>query len=334
MDLSNPPAVTALIVCEQLPLRLLSCYGERRFAMPGLDRLASRSHVFDRFHVFRPLTGRDDPSWWRSPVQADSGDPSQTRFGQTIDLRAEANWSQHVVDLIASPDSDHDSPIVRIQIDPFHELNELPPLTDLPLNDQLERIRELHVKVPEDLEQEIQHALTQFDQQIGALYSRITESQREVSLCLTANRGLPLGEQPEYTDGFALHSTLTHTPLLIHSSEHQVGGRVHELTQPDALVRWLHSPSLVRGDDPEVDRIDMSHSSVEQAVSVIDGREIAVRTNDFAYIRELATAPDEEHDQISEALYLLPEDRFERNDVSDQYPDPLANFREQVASNR
>jgi arylsulfatase A-like enzyme len=170
------------------------------------------------------------------------------------------------------------------------------------------------------------------DAQLGRLLNALDRLGRldDTLILFTADQGEPLGEH-----GFVrrfrpwLYEELIHTPLILRMPRAECGGRRHRaLVQPVDLlptileavgaaapadVPPLHGASwlpLVRGESSKLR---------DYACLGMDLEEFAIRTHHWHLIVPLTADPDDPPRSVE--LYRKPEDRWDQNNVVDQYPE-------------
>jgi arylsulfatase A-like enzyme len=169
-------------------------------------------------------------------------------------------------------------------------------------------------------------AITHFDAQVARLLHAMEPygGSEEISVCLTAANGLPLGEHGIVGNCRPwLHDELIHLPLILRlPGGTEAGRRIGALTQPVDLLPTilevfgvspsaaLHGQSLwplIRGQREE------GRSYACAGARLGDATEWAVRTAQWAYI--LPLGPGSDSLPRGPQLYVKPDDRWEVNNV-------------------
>ncbi len=171
--------------------------------------------------------------------------------------------------------------------------------------------------------------VTMLDAQIGVLMDALNRLGRldDTLIIFTSDQGEPLGEHG-LVRRFRpwLHEELIHTPLILRLPRGEHGGRRHQaLVQTvdilPTIIGGLGLPPvetahghdllpLVRGDITKVR---------DYACLGMDVEEFAIRTHDWHLIVPIEVDPEDPPRLIT--LYRKPEDRWDQNDVIEQFPD-------------
>lgn len=172
--------------------------------------------------------------------------------------------------------------------------------------------------------------LSYVDDLIGQFVQLLKELQlyEQVHLIITSDVGLPLGEHGAVGDVTPwLHEELVHLPLIVHlPGNAEAGRRIHHLTQaadlPVTLAEWhqlnwntssahgFSLMSLIRGQTAQTR--DYLCSRRRQG----NQTEWMIRTHQWHFL--LPICPEDTG--RSRQLFIKPDDRFEVNNVADQYP--------------
>jgi arylsulfatase A-like enzyme len=171
--------------------------------------------------------------------------------------------------------------------------------------------------------------VTALDSHFGAWLDELNQLGflEDTLLCVTANRGLALGEHGFVGDCRPWpYEEFAHVPLLFHWPKGCAGGsRVSALTQPVDLMPTLldafgapspdvHGKSLLpllRGEVAQTREYACTGIRLGEAV------EWSLRTRDWAYILPANQAPNEP--PRAPQLYVKPDDRWEVNDVAQHH---------------
>ncbi len=172
-------------------------------------------------------------------------------------------------------------------------------------------------------------AVTLVDKRLGTLFEALRRTGRadDSLLIFTADQGEPLGEHG-YVRRFRpwLYEELVHTPLIVRMPGARFGGGRHQaIVQPVDLLptvlgalgvpepEGLHGRDLlplVRGEQTKIR---------EYACMGMDTEEFALRTHLWHLVVPMAGDPDDPPRGVE--LYRKPEDRWDQNDVVEQYPE-------------
>jgi arylsulfatase A-like enzyme len=194
--------------------------------------------------------------------------------------------------------------------------------------------------VHERLQNTYAAAVTYLDDQLGVLLDDLEQRglAEELLVCVTADRGLALGEHGIVGDGRPWpHEEVIHLPLILRlPGAAEAGRRVFALTQPVDLLPtfleafglpvppWTHGHSLwplLRG------AAEQMRSYACAGMRVGDAIEWALRTPDWGFILPEATEADPAPRRPQ--LYVKPDDRWEVNNVLQHHLD-LADHLEQT----
>jgi arylsulfatase A-like enzyme len=205
-------------------------------------------------------------------------------------------------------------------------LEEIPVLIDVPggsVGDVLDESELLRLR------RTYAGCVTLLDRQVGALYEALGRLGRldDTLVVFTADQGEPLGEH-----GFVrrfrpwLYEELIHTPLIVRMPGGKYGGARHQaLVQPvdltPTIVAALGLPDLetahgrdllplIRGHEPKVR---------DYACLGMDVEEFAIRTHEWHLVLPIEVDPEDPPRGVE--LYRKPEDRWDQNNVREQFPD-------------
>lgn len=172
-------------------------------------------------------------------------------------------------------------------------------------------------------------SVTLLDKQVGALLDAMQRLGRaeDTLLIFTADQGEPLGEHG-YVRRFRpwLYEELIHTPLILRWPGARFGGVRHQaLVQPVDLLPTVLDALAVRPDDdlaihgaswlPLVTGEETKLR--DYACMGMDVEEFAIRTHNWHLVLPLEPDPDDP-DRGAE-LYRKPEDRWDQNNVAEQF---------------
>jgi arylsulfatase A-like enzyme len=206
------------------------------------------------------------------------------------------------------------------------DLEEVPVLIDVPAGavgdviDEAELLR---------LRRTYAGTVTLVDRWLGTLFDALRRLGRmdDTLIVFTADQGEPLGEHG-YVRRFRpwLYEELIHTPLIVRMPRGAYGGGRHQaLVQTVDLLPTILSalglpPSVqVQGHDL-LPLIRGEQSKVrDYACLGMDVEEFAIRTHLWHLVVPIETDPDDPPRRPE--LYRKPEDRWDQNDVADQYPE-------------
>ncbi|MCI0377256.1 MAG: sulfatase-like hydrolase/transferase [Gemmataceae bacterium] len=332
-----------LLDVPALHLGYVGCYGNDWIATPNLDRLATRSVVFDQFfaddvtwrstfatgrHVF-PAHADSEPGfesrlesvvrdhsvvWKTIRPKADDGlakglKEIQKKTEKTLASLAKSDgWALQVELPSLAPPWNLPEDALRIYCDDTAQATGLP-------NEDLARLKDTYAAV-----------VTYFDAWLENLLDALSAEPwwNECLICLRGTSGFPLGEH-----GFVgpvqatLHEETVHLPLWLRLPDARgAGSRVLELTQPVDLFPTVlehfclpippgHGHSLwpLLGGEVETVR-PHAYSSIRVGNEI----EWSLRTRDWAYL-----LPVDGSGVRRPRLYVKPDDRWEVNDVSQQH---------------
>lgn len=288
------------------PSGWLGAYGNEWVGTPNLDRFAAEGIVFDRHIAESP---RPDPGAARlipSPAVATAGRLKLHDFENLI-----PPWTvpQEVFEAyIDDPDEERD--IAEERIEPWSD----PPIGPFDRTDRA---------AWEWLHTTFAAVMTALDAELGRTFDELRNAglDRTATWVLTSDFGYPLGEHGQI--GLHrpwLHEELVHLPLLVRLPDaEQAGRRVAAFTQPSDLTRTLGellgtaSPSgfsllpLLRGEG------EPSRSHAVTRFELGGAAEVALRTDDWAYLHPVQGVPDEPRREAM--LFAKPDDRWEVNDL-------------------
>lgn len=253
--------------------------------------------------LFSPHGPWDPPQPYRDQYAAE--EPDEFEVGEEGDIIAEP---------IEGTDDDDLS------------LEEVPVLIDVPggaVGDVLDEAELLRLR------RTYAGCVSLLDTWVGKLYEALGRLGRldDTLIIFTADQGEPLGEHG-YVRRFRpwLYEELIHTPLIVRLPGGKSGGIRHQaIVQPVDLAptvlaalglppaEGLHGHDLlplIRGDQPKVR---------DFACLGMDVEEFALRTHQWHLILPIVTDPDDP--PRGPELYRKPEDRWEQNDVAEQYPE-------------
>jgi len=167
--------------------------------------------------------------------------------------------------------------------------------------------------------------VSHLDAQLGLLLDELDRRglTNEVLLCVTAERGLALGEHGILGDHRPwLHEEFIHLPLLIRlPGRVEAGRRVGALTQPlDLLPTLLDAFGLPLPATHGHSLLPLLHGKAEQVrpyacagAQVGEAVEWALRTPEWAFLLPVRPAPGDP--PRSAQLYVKPDDRWEMNSL-------------------
>jgi arylsulfatase A-like enzyme len=176
--------------------------------------------------------------------------------------------------------------------------------------------------------------MTYIDDLIGQFVALLKELQlyEDVLLLVTSDVGWPLGEHGGVGDALiGLHEELIHLPLIIRlPGGAQAGRRVQQLTQPVDLYATLSeffnliwSPAMGQGQS----LLPLARGATQRMREYICSRlrrqgieEWSIRTHTWHLIVPVS-ALEEDDPPRERRLYLKPDDRWEVQNLADQYPD-------------
>jgi arylsulfatase A-like enzyme len=205
-------------------------------------------------------------------------------------------------------------------------LEEVPVLIDVPagaVGDVLDEAELLRLR------RTYAGTVTLVDRQLGVLFDALRRQGRmdDTLLVFTSDQGEPLGEHG-YVRRFRpwLYEELIHTPLIVRLPEGRFGGHRHQaLVQTVDLLPTILSalglpPSeqvhghdllpLIRGEEAKVR---------DYACLGMDVEEYAIRTHHWHLTVPVEADPDDPPRRAE--LYRKPEDRWDQDDVAEQYPE-------------
>lgn len=339
---------------NQLSRRCLGCYGHEWIETPNLDRLASRSVVFDQCFASpasAPLFGDAISHLQRTGISvrrlceaeaadADGGDDvDQTSLARLMSQAeralvelsdgSEASWLLWLESRGIGWPGVATAQFVELYAD---ELDDVP--------QDLVSLREIEVAYAA--------LLTQFDHLLGRLLATIERlfGDARPLLVVMAEHGQAVGEA-EMLSPFAnrpseslpntgsFRDELVHAPLLIAgAATDSLGSRRSELVTPadvwPTLSDWLGCEPITGDDrDPRSLLPLLQNRRGDWRSELLlqdDDGGVALRTEEFFYIQTEASPPCDEG-ELPGSLFLKPEDAWEVNDVAAQYPDQVANLR-------
>lgn len=185
------------------------------------------------------------------------------------------------------------------------------------------------------------HVMSYTDDVIGQFTSLLKELNLwdEVTLVVTSLQGLPLGERGPMNGRYkGVHEERSHLPLIIKPTKwKQPGKRVHHLCADDYV--WSTLEELHQVHDEELSTIPTLAGYLDGSkragqdylfsqAEIYGETEYALRTHQWLFI-----LPDK-HGQRKRQLYVKPDDRWEMNDVSSQYPDVADHLELTIFRNR
>jgi arylsulfatase A-like enzyme len=206
------------------------------------------------------------------------------------------------------------------------DLEEVPVLIDVPggaVGDVLDEAELLRLR------RTYAGTVTLVDRWLGELFEALRRLGRmdDTLIVFTSDQGEPLGEHG-YVRRFRpwLYEELIHTPLIVRMPGGKFGGMRHQAlvqtvdlmptvlsafgVRPDESVHGHDLLPLVRGERTKVR---------EYACMGMDVEEFAIRTHIWHLVVPIEQDPDDppRHPE----LYRKPEDRWDQNDVAEQYPE-------------
>lgn len=350
-----------LNVCG-LHLGFLGCYGNDWVATPNLDRLAAEGVVFDQ-HFADTFSRTGEPSArYRFPVPGEAVSeevpglmrlleahgvsvthllpPSESRPSHSQGAGSRGAMLREVLTALERPSREAlrlvwaDLPGLLppwtvaaeflgdyFDAEPGSDQEAVRPWCDPPVgpvaaHDEATVLR---------LQDTYAAAVSQLDHELGQLLEQIEQRclTDELLLCVTADRGLALGEHGILGEHRPwLHDELVHLPLILRlPGGAEAGRRIPALTQPldlvPTLLAWLGLPlgevhgqdllPLVRGEVESVRAYACSGWQLGEAI------EWALRTPEWAFLLPVQVpAADPPR---SPQLYVRPDDRWEVNNV-------------------
>lgn len=348
-----------LIEARGLHLGYLGCYGNDWLATPALDRLAADGVVFDR-HFIDNL-GEDMRPCWTGHYLFPSVSPKGASPGPLHAALADINSEHRIVWKRCATNPCSDDPFGFAAL--LETLDALRDQPDWLLWAELPDLRpswRLFQVGPEDVRAAVPDAddetvlpwldppcdfssafadaerlrlqntyaavVSSFDACLGDLLETLDELglEQDLLLCVTAERGLCLGEHGAIgADRPWLHEELVHLPLIMRWPDRiEPGRRVSGLTQPIDLFPTLlesfglcgpdsHGNSLwplIRGEREQVRSYVCSSMRRGEAVA------LSLRCPDWAYLLPSGFAPDDPGHR-SPQLYVKPDDRWEVSNV-------------------
>jgi arylsulfatase A-like enzyme len=173
--------------------------------------------------------------------------------------------------------------------------------------------------------------ITLLDKQFGVLFDTLRRMGRldDTLLIFTADQGEPLGEHG-LVRRFRpwLYEELIHTPLIVRLPGAERGGTRHQaLVQPvDLLPTVASALGVGLPDEPGVHGHDLLPLIRAQQTKLrdyaclgMDVEEFAIRTHNWHLVVPLEADPDDP--PRGPELYRKPEDRWDQDDVAEQYPE-------------
>ena len=276
-----------------------------RTAIDWLERRAPRSDPFLLWlDLFSPHGPWDPPQPYRDQYAA--VDPDEFEAGEEGDLVEET-----------------------ADVDEEIDIEDVPVLIDVPAGAvgdvlsaaELFRLRRTYAGT-----------VTLVDRWLGELFEALRRMGRmdDTLLVFTSDQGEPLGEHG-YVRRFRpwLYDELIHTPLVIRLPGGKFGGGRHQaLVQTVDLLPTILGALGVRPGD-NLDQPIHGHDLLplirgeqtkvrDYACMGMDVEEFAIRTHHWHLIVPVVSDPDEPR---SAELYRKPEDRWEQNNLIEQYPE-------------
>jgi arylsulfatase A-like enzyme len=209
------------------------------------------------------------------------------------------------------------------------ELEDVPVLIDVPagaVGDVLDEAELLRLR------RTYAGAVTLVDRWLGELFDALRRIGRfeDTLLIFTSDQGEPLGEHG-YVRRFRpwLYEELIHTPLIIRMPQGASGGTRRQalvqtvdllptclsalgVTAPDGAFHGSDLLPLIRGERTKIR---------DYACLGMDVEEFAIRTHHWHLIVPVEPDPDSDGPQRSPELYRKPEDRWDQNNVVEQFPE-------------
>lgn len=313
-----------------LHLGYIGCYGNDDAVTPNLDRLADEGVVFDQHFAQHPRIGE-------SPLAA--GQSEGEAIGH-LDLRQFHRDSRLLKKTLAHLDKwvTDEKQILWIELpslappwhlpddllaESFPEVVEgessLTPWLDPPVG-PIAADEETCLR----LQLTYAAAVAAFDALIGQIVEHLGDQGLldEVTICVTANAGLALGEHGYLSEHRAwLHEEVVHLPMILRLPVAQEAGlRIGALTQPRDLISSLAADtstgggkdlfSLIRGDEKQL------RAFATMKLAIGDSEEWALRTLDWHLVVPISSPRDDP--PRNPQLFVKPDDRWEVNDVRQQ----------------
>jgi arylsulfatase A-like enzyme len=279
--------------------------GVARTVKAAIDWLDRRGHAKAPepfllwLDLFSPHGPWDPPQPYRD--QYATADPDEFEAGEEGDL--------------VDDDSDDDL-----------DLEEVPVLLDVPAGAVGDVIGEAELL---RLRRTYAGTVTLVDRWLGTLFDALKAQGRsdDTLVLFTSDQGEPLGEHG-YIRRFRpwLYEELVHTPLIVRMPGGRFGGTRHQaIVQtvdllPTVLAALgLRRPEQVQGHDL-LPLIRGEQTKVrDYACMGMDVEEFAIRTHNWHLIVPIDQEPDDPPRRPE--LYRKPEDRWDQNDVAEQFPE-------------
>lgn len=337
-----------VLILDSLPLSFLGCYGNDWIDTPALDRVAAEGVIFDRHYSDCPQPEAANRAWMTGryalpPLEAitslDQSQPdlfSRLRSAGVSTLELRNRPAPEPEEILASlPAAERwlawiEAPLLHPPWDVPEELFQR--------YFEMDSTAEASTPVQEPITPADDIGFLRLQSTYGALVAALDEWVQELLerlplddllLLITTDRGMPLGEHGVVGyDRPWLHSELVHLPLLVRwPGGAEAGRRVHALTQPvdlmptllaafDLPAEGVHGYNLLpflHGEPEPVRNYAFSGLRIGAAL------EYAVRTPEWSFLLPLSGRPDEP--PRSPQLYVLPDDRWEVNNVIQHHPE-------------
>ncbi|QEH37611.1 Arylsulfatase [Aquisphaera giovannonii] len=281
--------------------------GVARTVRAAIDWLERRGGEKDEFllwlDLFSPHGPWDPPQPYRDQYATE--EPDEFEAGEEGDLVEEAGDEEEI------------------------DIEEVPVLLDVPAGAVGEVLDEAELF---RLRRTYAGTVTLVDRWLGELFDALRRMGRmeDTLVVFTSDQGEPLGEHG-YVRRFRpwLYEELVHTPLIVRMPGGKHGGiRRQAIVQTVDLLPTIMAALGVpagKDDDPPLHGHDIlplirgEQTKVrDYACMGMDVEEFAIRTHHWHYILPLVSDPEEPR---SSELYRKPEDRWDQNNVIEQFAD-------------